>query len=99
MPTLLWTVGIAIAAASWAASCWRSPGSSDNHGSRRPRQGHRPASASTSAACVLALGMVVPFVLALLAAAHFWIANAMYLPPLAAMIGTAVKLVAYRRGL
>jgi len=48
---------------------------------------------------VLALGMIVPFGLAMAEAPHFWIANAMYLMfSLAALVGTTVKLVLYRRG-
>ena len=44
--------------------------------------------------------MVVPFVLALAEFDHFWIANAMYLVfVLSAVVGAAVKLVAYRRGI
>ena len=49
---------------------------------------------------VLALGMLVPFVLAMFEADHFWIANAMYATfALSALVGTITKLVAYRRGL
>ncbi len=49
---------------------------------------------------VLAVAMLVPFVLALLAAAHFWIANAMYAAfALSAVVGSTTKIVAYRRGL
>ena len=49
---------------------------------------------------VLAVGMLVPFALALLAAEHFWIANAMYATfALSAIVGTTTKLIAYRRGL
>ena len=48
---------------------------------------------------VLAIGMIVPFGLAMAEVPHFWIANTMYLAFVAAAIcGTAVKLVAYRRG-
>ena len=48
---------------------------------------------------ILGIGMVVPFILALVEADHFWIANAMYLVfALAAMAGAAIKLIAYRRG-
>lgn len=48
---------------------------------------------------VLAVGMLVPFGLALAESDHFWIANAMYLAfVLSALVGTTVKLVAYRRG-
>jgi hypothetical protein len=48
---------------------------------------------------VLAVGMIVPLGLAMAEAAHFWIANAIYLVfVLGALVGTTVKLVAYRRG-
>jgi hypothetical protein len=48
---------------------------------------------------ILGIGMVGPFVLALVEADHFWIANAMYLVfVLQAVAGTVMKLVAYRRG-
>jgi len=49
---------------------------------------------------VLALGMLLPFGLALWAADHFWIANAMYFVfALSAVVGAGAKLIAYRRGL
>jgi hypothetical protein len=49
---------------------------------------------------VLAIGMLGPFILVLLAADHFWIANAMYATfALSAVVGTTAKLIAYRRGL
>jgi hypothetical protein len=49
---------------------------------------------------VVGFGMIGPFLLALTETDHFWIANAMYLVfVLGALVGTTVKLVAYRRGL
>ena len=43
--------------------------------------------------------MVVPFVLTLAEFDYFWIANAMFLAfGTSAVVGAAVKLVAYRRG-
>jgi predicted membrane channel-forming protein YqfA (hemolysin III family) len=49
---------------------------------------------------LLGVGMIVPFCLAVVEAEYFWIANAIYLVfALSAFVGTAVKLVAYRRGL
>ena len=48
---------------------------------------------------VLAVGMVVPFGLAMLEVPYFWIANAMFLTfVVAGLCGTIVKLVLYRRG-
>ena len=47
----------------------------------------------------LGIGMIVPFGLALAEVAHFWIANAMFLVfVVAGLVGTIVKLIAYRRG-
>ena len=52
------------------------------------------------AGTILGIGMVVPFVLTLAEFEYFWIANAMYLVfVLSALVGAAVKLVAYRRGI
>lgn len=49
---------------------------------------------------VLAVGMLVAFVLTLVTADHFWIANTMFAAfALATIVGAAVRLVAYRRGL
>ena len=51
------------------------------------------------AGIVLGVGMVGPFILALIEADHFWIANAIYLVFVAqAMVGAVIKLIAYRRG-
>ena len=51
------------------------------------------------AGTILGVGMIVPFVLTLAASDYFWIANAMYLAfVLSALVGAAIKLVAYRRG-
>jgi hypothetical protein len=48
---------------------------------------------------ILGIGMVVPFILAMTEANHFWIANTMYFVfALAAIVGTTSKLIAYRRG-
>lgn len=49
---------------------------------------------------VLGGAMIVPLGLALAEAEHFWIANAMYTAfVLSGLVSTAIKLVAYRRGL
>jgi hypothetical protein len=51
------------------------------------------------AGTVLGVGMIVPFVLTLAEFDYFWIANAMYLAfVVSALVGAAVKVVAYRRG-
>jgi hypothetical protein len=52
------------------------------------------------AGLVLGIGMVAPFILVLIEADYFWIANAMYLVfVLQAIVGAIIKLIAYRRGL
>jgi len=49
---------------------------------------------------VLGVAAVVPLILALAEADHFWIANTLYLAfILSTVIGSIVKIVAYRRGL
>ncbi|HUF06975.1 MAG TPA: hypothetical protein VMP86_06265 [Candidatus Binatia bacterium] len=51
------------------------------------------------AGMVIGIGMVGPFILALIGADHFWIANAIYLVfVVQAVAGTVIKLLAYRRG-
>ena len=102
-PTMLWAIGIGIAlsivgrivveiAAQIAA----------------PTDSHEPDVRDRDigrfgeyfAGTVLGIGMVVPFALTLAEFDYFWIGNSMYLAfALSALIGTAVKLVAYRRGL
>jgi hypothetical protein len=48
---------------------------------------------------ILGIGMVGPFILALIEADQFWIANAMYLVfVVASVVGTTIKLIVYRRG-
>lgn len=49
---------------------------------------------------VMSIAAIVPLVLAIVEAAHFWIANALYLAfVLAALASSIVKIVVYRRGL
>lgn len=51
------------------------------------------------AGIVLAVAVVGPFALTLVQAPHFWIANAIYTAyVLSAVVGSAVKTTAYRRG-
>jgi hypothetical protein len=48
---------------------------------------------------VVGFGVLLPLALALVEADYFWIANSIYaISALAAVVGTAVKLVMYRRG-
>ena len=49
---------------------------------------------------VLGAAMIGPFALTLAGSDHFWIANAMYAAfVVGALVGSVVKIVAYRRGL
>jgi hypothetical protein len=51
------------------------------------------------AGIVLGVAVVVPLILALVKADHFWIANTIYLAlALSTIVGSIVKIVAYRRG-
>ena len=98
VPILLWTIGIAIAASIIGRIAieiiWRSDSSSEDV---RDRDIGRFG--EYRAGLVLGIGMVVPFILALVEADHFWIANAMYLVfTVQAIVGAVIKLVAYRRG-
>jgi MFS family permease len=48
---------------------------------------------------VMSIAAIVPLVLAMAKAEHFWIANSLYLAfVLAALASAAVKIVSYRRG-
>ena len=98
VPILLWTIGVAIVASIIGRIAieiiWRSDSSSEDV---RDRDIGRFG--EYRAGLVLGIGMVVPFILALVEADHFWIANAMYLVFTAqAIVGAVVKLIAYRRG-
>jgi hypothetical protein len=97
-PILLWTVGIAVAGSiigRIAIEILR-PSESHREDIRDKEIGRFGEYVS---GMILGIGMVGPFVLALVEADHFWIANAMYLVfVLQAVAGTVMKLVAYRRG-
>ena len=98
VPILLWTVGVAIAASIIGRIAveilWRSESQSEDV---RDRDIGRLG--EYRAGLILGIGMVVPFILALVEADHFWIANSMYLIFTAqAIVGAVVKLIAYRRG-
>jgi hypothetical protein len=98
VPILLWTVGVAIAASIIGRIAieiiWRSDSYSEDV---RDRDIGRLG--EYRAGLVLGIGMVVPFILALVEADYFWIANAMYLVFTAqAIVGAVIKLIAYRRG-
>ena len=97
-PILLWTIGLAIAASIIGRIAieiiWRSDSLSEDV---RDRDIGRLG--EYRAGLVLGIGMVVPFILAMVEADWFWIANAMYLAfVIQAIVGAVIKLVAYRRG-
>jgi len=101
-PTMLWAIGIAIALSIVGrilmeiAGEMARPGDSHQADVRDRDIGRLGEYFSGT---LLGVGMVVPFALALAEFDHFWIANAMYAAfALSALVGTAVKLVAYRRG-
>lgn len=97
--TLLWTVGISALAPVVGRTLVEVV---------RPSETHRPDVRDREidrrgeyvSGIVLGVGMVGPFALALADAESFWIANAIYTAfVLAAVVGSVVKVVAYRRGL
>jgi cytochrome c biogenesis protein CcdA len=97
-PILLWTVGVAVAASIIGRILIEIVRPSESHrGDVRDRDIGRFG--EYVAGMVLGIGMVGPFVLALIEADHFWIANAIYLVfVVQAVVGAVIKLIAYRRG-
>ncbi|MCU7820941.1 hypothetical protein [Kitasatospora sp. DSM 101779] len=95
---LLWSVGLAIAASivlhitvSLASK------ESGRRKDQRDREIHRFGEYVGQS--FLVIGGVAALVLAMARADHFWIANAAYLAfVLSALLGSAAKIVAYRRG-
>lgn len=98
VPILLWTIGAAVAGSiigRIAIEIVR-PSESQREDVRDKEIGRFGEYAS---GMILGIGMVGPFILTLLKADHFWIANAIYLVFVTqAVAGTVIKLVAYRRG-
>jgi formate-dependent nitrite reductase membrane component NrfD len=98
VPILLWTIGAAIAGSIVghiviAIARPNEPHTADVRDRDIGRRGDYVGGT------ILGIGMVIPFLLAITEADQFWIANAMYLVfALAALAGTVIKLVAYRRG-
>lgn len=97
-PILLWTIGAAVAGSiigRIAIEIVR-PSESQREDVRDREIGRFGEYVS---GMILGIGMVGPFVLTLLEADHFWIANAIYLVfVVQAVAGTVSKLLAYRRG-
>ena len=97
-PILLWTIGVAIAASIIGRIAIEIVRPSESY-SEDVRDRDIGRHGEYRAGLVLGIGMVVPFILALVEVDHFWIANAMYLVfTTQAIVGAVVKLIAYRRG-
>jgi hypothetical protein len=102
VPVMLWAIGIGIALSIVGrilveiAAEMATPGDSHEADVRDRDIGRLGEYFSGT---LLGVAMIVPFVLTLAEFDHFWIGNAMYAAfALSALVGTAVKLVAYRRG-
>ncbi|MFI9810679.1 hypothetical protein [Saccharothrix variisporea] len=94
---LLWAVGVAIVVSIVGRIVVEIVARGDQKRDVRDREINRVG--EYVGGVVLGVAMVGPFGLVLAEARHFWIANAMYATfVLAAVVGSAVKLVAYRRG-
>ncbi len=97
-PILLWTIGVAIAASIIGRIAIEIVGPSESY-TEDVRDRDIGRFGEYRAGLVLGVGMVVPFILAMVEADHFWIANAMYLAfTVGAIVGAVTRLVAYRRG-
>ena len=97
-PTMLWTIGIAVVGSIAGRILIEivRPSESQREDVRDRDIGRF---GEYVAGMVLGIGMVGPFILALIEADHFWIANAIYLVfVVQAVVGAVIKLVAYRRG-
>jgi len=97
--TMLWAIGIAIALSivGHIAVAIAKPSEADK---RDVRDKDINRFGEYVGGIVLAVGMLVPFGVAMAEFDHFWIANGMYAAfVLAGLVGPIVKLVAYRRGL
>ena len=97
-PMLLWTVGAAVVGSIVGRIAIEIVRPSDSH-REDVRDRDIGRFGEYVAGMVLGVGMVWPFILALIEADHFWIANAIYLVfVVQAVVGAVIKLVAYRRG-
>ncbi len=97
--TLLWTIGGAVVVAILLNIAIQVTSDKDAPAKdQRDREIYRFGEYVGQAFVVI--GAIAALILAMLEAAHFWIANAVYLAfVLSAVVGSAAKIVAYRRGL
>ncbi len=106
VPIMLWAIGLAIVAAIVGRIAIEIVGRIGDEINDRPegltadvRDRDIGRFGEYIGGTVLGIGMIVPFILAITEADHFWIANGMYLVfVLAAVVGAAARLIAYRRG-
>ncbi|WP_433267307.1 hypothetical protein ACQPZF_01110 [Actinosynnema sp. CS-041913] len=98
VPLMLWTIGTSIVLSVVGRIAFEIAKPSDSQrGDVRDREIDRRG--EYVGGLVAMVGMVAPFALTMAEVRHFWIANAMYAVfTVAAVVGAAVKLVAYRRG-
>jgi len=97
-PIMLWTIGVAVAGSIMGRIAIEivRPSESQREDVRDREIGRFGEYVS---GVILGIGMVGPFILTMLEADHFWIANAIYLVfVMQAVAGTVIKLIAYRRG-
>ncbi|NEN05126.1 hypothetical protein G3T36_04505 [Diaminobutyricibacter tongyongensis] len=99
VPTMLWAIGGSIVASIVLTILWsfftpREIGKKDTRDREIGRYGEY------AGRWVLIAGAAVALILAMVKADYFWIANILYLGfVLSAILGSIVKIVAYRRGL
>lgn len=99
MAPMLWTIGIAIASSVVGRVLVEIVKPSDSH-QLDVRDKDIGRLGDYVGGSVIAVGMLLPFGLAMADTDHFWIANAMYsVYFLSALVSAPVKLIAYRRGL
>jgi len=99
VPTMLWAIGISIAAAMVGRILVEIVRPSETY-KVDTRDKDISRRGEVVGGTILGIGMVGPFALTLLEVDHFWIAASMYTVfTLYAVVGSAVKLVAYRRGM
>lgn len=98
-PLLVWAIGTVIAATVVVRILVEIARPSENY-RVDPRDKEINRLGDYVSGGVLSVGMLVPLALTLRESDHFWIANSMYGAFfVSAVVGSVVKLVAYRRGL
>ena len=97
--TMLWMIGVSVLLSTLTRVAVEVATPSDtHHADARDKEISRFG--ESLGGIVLAVGVLVPLVLAFTESDHFWIANAIYAAYiLQAVTSSTVKIVAYRRGL